>query len=216
LGGVVHRHEAETGGRLQEQSRIGSRVLQPGHTAPVDESRVRPSTAHPGLPCSAIPHGRVDSIITFPAGTGSHFSPQALKGVFMKENCGFFLLACTVTLGGCAAQQYWVHPSRSQSEFHQDKYQCERDASQMYPAAIVQRATSPAVQIDNRQTQTNCVAVGNNAQCNSARTGGNIAFQQPLARTATDYESDLNPDANSGNRDRARQSCMYAKGWQLR
>ena len=118
------------------------------------------------------------------------------------------LLICAITLAGCAAPKSWRHSSKGQTEFHQDRYLCQQEAAQSYPAMIVQRMT-PGVQIpDNRSVQTNCSQVGNFVQCNSAKTGIDATiYNRPPSVVAE--------DANAANRNYAAQSCMYARGWQL-
>ena len=139
------------------------------------------------------------------------FCTLAARGIFGERfvKITYLLLACILFAGGCAAPKKWYHSSKGQSEFNQDIYRCQQEAAQSYPPAMVQRVTSPGVNVpDNRQVQTNCVPVGNTFQCNSSRTGANASIYNTPPSVVTE-------DANAANRAYATQSCMFAKDYRL-
>lgn len=100
-----------------------------------------------------------------------------------------------VLLTGCAIG--WERPNTTEAEFYQDRYQCEQQAAQMYPVAIVQRTVAGGYQ---GPSQTNCYGYGNNIQCTT--TPGTY---MPPVSTAQ--------DVNAMNRDGAFRSCLNSKGY---
>jgi hypothetical protein len=102
---------------------------------------------------------------------------------------------CIVVLAGCAIG--WSRPNTTEAEFYQDRYQCEQQAAQMYPVAMVQRTVGSGYQAP---AQTNCYTYGNNTSCTT--TPG--TYTPPATVTE---------DANSVNRNVAFQSCLNSKGY---
>lgn len=108
-------------------------------------------------------------------------------------------------LGGCA-QYAWYHPNKNQNDFNIDKYNCERQAAQMYPVHMAQQ--QPIYQPDstNSGSTTNCSRLGDSVNC--------ITTQNP----SYNPQAYIPPpqDVNVNNRSSAISSCMQANGWQLR
>lgn len=101
-------------------------------------------------------------------------------------------------LSGCA--MVWTRPNTTEAEFYQDRYQCEQQAAQMYPAIMTQRAVGASFQAPSR---TDCSAYGNNISCQTA-PGMSV---QPNVVTE---------DANSLSRLMASDDCLKAKGYTRR
>jgi hypothetical protein len=122
----------------------------------------------------------------------------------MSPVLGVVVLSSVALLGGCASR--WSRPNTSESQFYQDRYQCEQDAARSYPPAMVQRTTSPGFQAAPRASQTNCTTIGNNISCNTAPTGLDASiFNRPPTQ--------VTEDVNIGSRNSAVQSCLYARGY---
>ena len=102
---------------------------------------------------------------------------------------------CVVLLAGCAVG--WTRPNTSESEFNQDRYECQQQAAQMYPVMMVQRTNGVGYQTS---AQTNCTSYGSSMNCTT--TGGNYV---PPA-TVTE-------DSNLNNRNSAFGSCLNSKGY---
>ena len=128
----------------------------------------------------------------------------------MKVSDTLALLIGALLVSGCGSQKGWTHATKGESDFYQDRHQCQQEAAQTYPPVFTQRTTSPGVQVqDSRPVQTNCVTVGGQVQCTSARTGVDTTIYNRPPSTATE-------DANATNRSTATQSCLFAKGYRLR
>lgn len=111
-------------------------------------------------------------------------------------------IVATALLVGCATR--WVKPGGTQGEFDRDHYACQQQAASMYPPQYMQVMTSPGYQPPPAPTQTNCMVIGNQMNCQSM--GG----VQPIAVPP----SYVTQDANAGARFNAIRSCLMANGWQ--
>lgn len=103
-------------------------------------------------------------------------------------------LSCTTS---CATYR-WVHPTKTINEFHQDNSACLQQAAQAFPVTMI-ITTQPGYQYPSK---TNCTGYGNQINCTT--TPG-----------YTTPPSTYSYDANLGNRNRALESCMNARGWTL-
>lgn len=115
---------------------------------------------------------------------------------------GVMLLVCA----GCATR--WSKPGSTQDGFYSDRYQCEQEAANNYPAAPVQQMLSPGYRAPTpTTTTTNCVNVGyGNVQCQSTQPGASAAiYNTPPTYTTI--------DANASNRSNAVRSCLMSKGY---
>lgn len=115
-------------------------------------------------------------------------------------NKGFVLalLASVFALGGCAFG--WSRPNTTETEFYQDRYQCEQEAARMYPVAMMQRTIGSGYQAP---AQTNCTTYGNQISCTT-----DPGLYVPPAQ--------VTEDANSLNRSYAFQSCLESKGYKYK
>ncbi len=107
-------------------------------------------------------------------------------------------LLAVVLLGGCAQYQ-WQKSGVSQQDFERDNYQCQIEAAQAYPVAMVTTQTSAGYLTPST---TNCYGSAGSASC--ITTPGR--FVPPTFMTT---------DVNAGNRDQTAGSCMRARGWEL-
>lgn len=108
-------------------------------------------------------------------------------------------------LAGCA-QFAWHHPSKNQNDFNRDKYNCERQAANMYPIHMVQEQSAPPVRAPQSST-TNCDSLGYSIRCT---TTPDSTYSPKGNYIPPPY------DANNNNRRNAISSCMQADGWELR
>jgi hypothetical protein len=97
----------------------------------------------------------------------------------------------SVVATGCAMG--WTRPNTSAAEFHQDRYQCEREAASMYPVTMT--ASGPGYQAP---AQTNCSTYGRQTNCTT---------------TPGTYTPPPTYDANAIARSSAVSSCLQAKGY---
>ena len=119
------------------------------------------------------------------------------------------LLASAAVLAGCMAPKQWHGGPGGAAQFNQDSYDCQLQAANMYPAAMVQQMTSAGVNAAPPPVQTNCSVIGNQINCNSNRVGADASiYNRP--------PSYMTVDANAGSRDGAVVSCLYARGYELR
>ncbi len=111
---------------------------------------------------------------------------------------GAFGLVVLLSIFGCA-QNVWVKPGATSSDFQVTKGRCLSAAYSQVPAA-------PAVATFGSGYQspvvTNCSAFGNSANC--VTTGGQ--YTPPVS---------VPYDANMGVRNEVFQGCMYGEGWTL-
>lgn len=110
----------------------------------------------------------------------------------MNKNLRVAVLTGASALGGCAG---WSHPSKSEAEFHQDRFQCEQSAASMYPVNMVSGPTYQA------PTRTNCSGYGAQMQCTTMP-----GYAMPAAQS----------DSNSLSRNLAVNSCLQGKGYQFK
>lgn len=103
-------------------------------------------------------------------------------------------LAAAAALAGCGT---WVHPSKSQAEFHAEKTACEQRAVSVYPVVLVQRQSSPGRWIPGT---TQCTTANNQTHC--VTTPGR--WEPPTWTTE---------DANAGARSGMIDDCLKAGGW---
>lgn len=82
-----------------------------------------------------------------------------------------------------------------------DKYQCQKEAVQMYPTIYIQRQP----------------AANQGTQCQAVQNGWLTTMDCKPQMAYGDWreESHQPIDANQENRNRAFASCMQAKGWRL-
>lgn len=95
----------------------------------------------------------------------------------------------TLTLSGCATYE-WVNPAKSPEQLKQDKYQCNFESSQAYPAAFKTTYT-PVYQSEadkKRDRELRRVP------------------PQPITNVV---------DANEDNREKFFNQCMEVRGWSL-
>ncbi len=84
-------------------------------------------------------------------------------------------------LCGCAAE--WMHPTADQSQFYQDKMECD-NFSQNIPRTIVATRSVPPVY------DTNCTRIGNNVSCMTSQNQSGDAFaraEQSAAQGGADF-----------------------------
>lgn len=112
----------------------------------------------------------------------------------------YALIASVVTLAGCA-NNVWVHPSKNNAQFNQDKNDCIVQAGNAIPREIVPQQPSPPPAYT-----TNCVGGYGSASCT----------------TTPKVQPNYNAMAQSiadGNTNRARENffsnCMQSRGWTL-
>lgn len=96
-------------------------------------------------------------------------------------------LLLATSLSACATYS-WYHPTKSQSEFDQDKYACMRESAQAFPVVIQQTTTS---------SETSCSTFAGQVNCRT---------------TPMTYSEDV----NYLNRITALEDCMKIRGWTLR
>lgn len=100
-------------------------------------------------------------------------------------------LSALVAFGMCAcAGLGWVHPSKTESDFNQDRFNCEREAANSYPVQLSG---------GSRVYNTNC-----------QNSGGGYAQCQTTSTSGPQY------DVNANSRAIAFSSCMRANGWTWR
>lgn len=111
-------------------------------------------------------------------------------------------VACTLAtlaVSGCA-NNVWVHPSKDNAQFNQDKNDCIVQANGAIPNQVAPPQNSPP------NYQTNCNAYGNIANCTTTATPGpNYALMN---------QAILNAGVNK-QRDSFFNNCMQARGWTL-
>ena len=114
----------------------------------------------------------------------------------MKNILWIALSATAIT--GCTVGG-WTRPNTSEAEFRRDTYQCEQEATRMYPPLLVQVRSPYADETE----QTRCTRYGNQVNCTTTKPGN--------SQTSTE-------DANAGARSNAHRSCLNAKGyvWKLK
>lgn len=96
------------------------------------------------------------------------------------------ILSSAILVAACAGMG-WTHPSKNQSDFNQDRYQCQQETARMYPSQI--SGSNPTY-------NTNCTNMG-----------GGYTSCTTNATQAPQY------DINVNNRNIAFSSCMKAQGW---
>jgi hypothetical protein len=108
----------------------------------------------------------------------------------------------------CCAQMEWVNSSKNENDFYTDKYKCEQQSANAYPASVT---NIPYTNGTQQPTVTNCTgnSYGNgngysNANVNCTSTPG--AYTPPAT---------ILVDTNANNRNEAFSSCMYSNGWRL-
>ena len=113
-------------------------------------------------------------------------------------------LSLAILITGCAHQYMWVKPGASQSEFHADNYECQREAAMMYPAAIV------------NQQLPRLAGAGNtlDSDCRAVSYGGTTRM---VCKTEVPNQlpDTVLVDANSNNRIQAVNSCLQAIGYRI-
>jgi hypothetical protein len=106
-------------------------------------------------------------------------------------------LALAVGLTGCATR--WHHPNgnTTQADYQRDHYQCEVQATSMYPAAQVAQGGQTT---SFGQATTTCTGYGNQMTCRTT---------PPVTNTLPVYYI----DANASSRNHAQRNCMAARGY---
>lgn len=112
----------------------------------------------------------------------------------------YVVITCVIGLAGCA-NNLWIHPSKNNAQFNQDKNDCIVQASNAIPREIVPQQPPPPPSYT-----TNCYGAPGTASCT----------------TTPKYQPNPSSIAQSiadGNTNRAREnffsSCMQSKGWTL-
>jgi len=107
-----------------------------------------------------------------------------------------YLILVTVisAITGCATG--WVRPNTTQAEGQRDGYECEQQATRMYPVAM--RSVGPGRTTDS---YTNCNSYGGQTNCST---------------TPGSYTPPPQTDVNAMNRSSARESCLQAKGYRYK
>ena len=113
-------------------------------------------------------------------------------------NRAVLFLVVMLGVAGCANRS-WYHPSKSQDEFHQEKYSCTQQAAQTYPVLIQQESYGVA---RTTPSQTTCITTYGQVKCTT--TPG--TYTPPPTNAV---------DVNEGNRNNAFNSCMNSMGWSL-
>ena len=95
-------------------------------------------------------------------------------------------------LSGCA-QYRWKKDGSTKNEFERDKYECQSEASRLYPAQYIRDdyVLSPAT--------TNCTNWGYSINCTT---------QPPVTLEST-------KDMNASNRNESMKQCLLARGYEL-
>ncbi|MFT4255361.1 MAG: hypothetical protein QM599_00095 [Pseudoxanthomonas sp.] len=106
------------------------------------------------------------------------------------------MLAALLLLGGCAALQ-WSRPGATETEFHQDRFACEKDALAMYPVP-------QAAPVQNSGYNTQCTGYGNQMNCTSRPVAGGYSAQAALSQAQLNAQTQRNI---------AMETCMRTKGW---
>lgn len=102
-------------------------------------------------------------------------------------------------LVGC--QRYeWVHPTKSLEQFEHDKYACEVRASRLYPIMTVIESTGGGYVDDGFP------------HCHSHFGGYRTCYSRGPVYVPPTYST---RDANEPARDRAVESCLFSKGYEL-
>lgn len=116
----------------------------------------------------------------------------------------YFATIVGLLLTGCA-QYKWQKSGATQADFNRDKYECQREAAQVYPPQVVRQQITTGY---TTPSTTNCSSTGstygNYSYTNCTTTPGQYV---PGASTDT--------DVNADSRERMGKQCMYARGWQL-
>ena len=112
----------------------------------------------------------------------------------MSRLLGYLLV--TVLVSGCATYS-WRHPTKSENEFPQDKYDCTRQSARLFPVVLQPQVESHAT----RQSHTSCKSRPGHTDCKTTER----SIETP-AKAAV--------DVNSANRNDAYISCLNARGWQ--
>lgn len=112
----------------------------------------------------------------------------------MNKTTSIALIAATVMLSSCAMG--WSRSNTSESEFYQDRLQCEQQAMSIYPVAM--SAMGGGYQTPAR---TNCTTYGNQTNCTT--TPG--TYTPPP-------QSDMNAIPRSG----AFSACLRGKGYEFK
>jgi uncharacterized lipoprotein len=99
-----------------------------------------------------------------------------------------FLIA---TLAGCSMG--WTRPNTTETQFNEDRYQCEQQALSMYPVTMM--PSGPGYQAP---ALTNCTTYGAETSC-TTRPG----LYTPAAQS----------DTNAFSRALAFKSCLEARGY---
>jgi hypothetical protein len=111
---------------------------------------------------------------------------------------------------GSSSSSVAVVPAATKTpSLQEDQYRCEQEASRAYPPNMVQRMTSPGVQMPSRPTQTDCTQYGNQISCRSGAGGIDTSIYNRPPTYVTE-------DSNQGNRNASVRSCMLAKGYSLK
>lgn len=109
-------------------------------------------------------------------------------------------LACLTAIAGCA-NNVWVHPSKNNAQFNQDKNDCVVQAGNAIPREIVPQQSSPPPSYT-----TNCYGAPGTATCTTT------------PQVQPNYTAMMQSIAD-GNTNRARENffsnCMQSRGWTL-
>ena len=101
----------------------------------------------------------------------------------------FVLIVAAIVLAGCQRTQ-WVRANTTAQQFNADKYQCEIEATRMYPNTAGQPIGNPSY-------STNCTGYGNTLNCTSQQN-------QPMRSWY---------DTNAYPRARMEEQCLKARGY---
>lgn len=122
----------------------------------------------------------------------------------------YVFLGSVLLLSGCAHYE-WQKYGATPNDLNRDKYICQREAAQVYPAKIVTREIRPGY---TTPSTTNCSSTGSSYD-NHGHTRSNSNVN--CVTTPSQYVPAVSSttDVNARNRENMANQCMNARGWQL-
>lgn len=103
------------------------------------------------------------------------------------------ILCFATSLVGCV-QLAWHHPHKNNTEFSQDKLNCDARAASIYPPHIVTNG-------GDGSTKTTCT--------------GDYGYRTCTTKASYNHFMPPTTDINEGNRNRMFNTCMESLGWSL-
>jgi hypothetical protein len=119
------------------------------------------------------------------------------------------LIAGLVLTSGCA--KTWVHPTKTESQFHADSLQCQQMALRMHPDVKSERM--PVKNLPPDSYQTNCTDYGTTIDCNTQAIGGGPDPYAMGYNAGAQMGEGLAQAFNGIAQQRTFDKCLLSKGY---